>query len=229
MMHHRAQRWLGANSNGPGCGHEERMTCLNINWFNSDPSKIAIKLVNTKAYCDAVNVTGWWDYQYSLAGPGKRVLTFGTQKTHSESETETWSQSVTLSVSGGFTYSSQGGAGGDVHVTVSGTLSHSIAETYSDTWSTSTEETFEVDFPDHDTGMSVWQFHFNITDSCKHVETTHTAEYAVTPNRLHVPCCLPGYGVDMPNYTTCVSKETMTPGGEKRGCKVQPNSTQIVV
>jgi len=222
IRHRRWQRWLGANSHGPGCSHEVGMTCLNTNWRDSDPSKVAIKLVNTKAICDAVNVSGWWEYQFSLAGPTTRSLTYGTQKSHVESKTETWSESVTLTVSGGFNYD-----GGDLHASVSGTISHSIAQTYSDTWSTSKEESFSVVFPEKDTGMSVWQFQFNITDTCKHVEQTKTAEYALTPNWQHVPCCLPGYGADMPFYTTCISAESMAPDGESRGCKVQP--AQIVV
>merc|ERR1719281_153796 len=82
MRHRRWQRWLGANDQGPGCSHEEGMTCLNTNWFDSDPSKVAIKLVNTKAICDAVNVTGWWEYQFSLAGPSTRSLKYGTAKQH---------------------------------------------------------------------------------------------------------------------------------------------------
>jgi len=228
MRHHRWERWLGGNNEGPGCGHEVNMTCLNTNWRDSDPSKVAIKLVNTKAICDAMNVTGWWNYYVTLVGPATESLTYGTQKEHSESKTETWSQSVTISVSGGFQYSSPSGAGGDVQVQVSGTLSHSISEAYSDTWSTSTQETFSETFPANDTGMSVWQFHFNITDTCKHVEEAKTREYALTPNKLHPPCCLPGYGADAPFYTTCVTGESMAPGGKSRGCKVL-QQTQVFV
>lgn len=123
---------------------------------------------------------------------------------------------MTLSVQGGFSYD-----GGNVQVTVSGTLSHSFAQSFSSSWSSSTTESFEVTFDEDAVGKSVWQFEFNITDSCKHAETSITKEFALTSDADFMPCCLPGHAVDMPAYTTCTSKEVMTPGGEAWGCKVQ--------
>jgi len=73
-------------------------------------------------------------------------------------------------------------------------------------------------------GMQSWQFHFDESDSCGHSEESLVPEFAVTKGAFQPPCCVPGFGVDMPMYQTCSSAMVMIPGGLDRGCKIaEPN------
>merc|ERR1712228_112467 len=132
-----------------------------------------------------------------------------------ESKTEEWSESVTVTVQQG--WSLDGNAGS---ASISSTIGHKTANTYSNEWSTSTEHDFSVSFGKEDVGKAAWQFRFSPKDSCGHTEETLTKEFALPENAAREPCCVPGYATDAPAYKTCTSQDVMVKGGLAAGCSV---------
>jgi hypothetical protein len=163
--------------------------------------------------CTANHVKGHWEYQYMIAAPTTETWMHGTSKSHSESQTETWSNSVTITVSEGFELEGEKSS-----IQVATTISHAVAQAYSNEWSESTQQTWGISFGDSAVGKAAWQFKFEETDSCGHVENTLIREYALTPDAATPPCCVPGYTHDAPAYTRCTSQDALVPG--VGGCSV---------
>lgn len=175
--------------------------------------------------CKATKVTGQWvTHGGQIASTGEESWTYGTDYTHSESETESWSNSVTKSVNLGFSF--KGVTGG---VDISGTISHEISLSYSYSWSTTTSDTYQVDFDKSMIGKQPWQFQFTPYDSCGHAEVSAAKALAITEGAYQPPCCLPGYAKDAPAYKTCVSADAMIPNGTAYGCTVAASAESSAV
>jgi CEL-III C-terminal len=120
-------------------------------------------------------------------------LSWGTTKTEEETETETWSQSITASVEAGFNV-----MGFSIEVAVSGTLASEYGQQYQSTWSANQEETFDISFSADQEGevLWVWQWKFDITDSFGNDLESYTQQYALTKGMEQPPQCHPGYNTD---------------------------------
>lgn len=165
--------------------------------------------------CRAKHTSGQWKYRYTIPGAVTETWKHGTAKTYSQSKTEEWSESVSIAVDTSFKFL---GIGADI--TVTSTFSHQFSEAYSSEWSTTDEHDFQVAWPKKDIGKASWQFVVSELDNCGHQEETLLKEFAITPNRLMEPCCLPGYSFDAPYYTKC-AKGAMLP---KKECSSQQGS-----
>jgi len=166
--------------------------------------------------CTVNRSTSQWQYRYTISGSVTETWKHGTSKRHEESKTETWDESMTISVSQSFGFLGMGG-----EITITGSLAHSTAREFQDEWSTTDEQEFSVTWDKSDIGKASWQFIWNEFDTCSHEEHTKTREFAVTANRLDEPCCLPGYATDAPHYKVCLSEEVMVANGKDHGCSVQ--------
>lgn len=135
--------------------------------------------------CTATSADGDWVAHEVIQAQVTYGLQHGTAKSHAESKTQSWSKSVTKTVSGGFSFAK---------VTASKTIGSGTSQTYSDEWSANTEVSYSVTFPAEDAGLQLWQYVINIEDSCGHTEQTKTTDYALTAGRYQKPCCPAGYG-----------------------------------
>jgi len=165
--------------------------------------------------CLANTTTGHWQYRYTIPASVTETWKHGTTKKHSESTTEAWDESVSAAVKAGFKFKGIG-----VDATVTSEVKHQFSQTYSKEWSTTDEHDFQVTWSEKDIGQASWQFVVDELDSCDHQEETLLQEFAITPNRLSEPCCLPGYSFDAPYYTKC-AQGAMLP---KKGCSSQQDS-----
>jgi len=165
---------------------------------------------------DPQKIHGSWKYKYVIASIGSESWEHGTTQTHKESKSKEWSKSVTTTVKSGFEFE-----GYSTSISVSKNIGQKVSEMYSDEWSISDTHIFTVTWTKDDIGKVAWQWHMSETDNCGHKEDTLVKDFALTSDAATLPCCVPGYGADMPFYTKCISKAAMIPGGEKKGCKVK--------
>jgi hypothetical protein len=172
--------------------------------------------------CSATGVTGQWEQRYVISAPTQETWMHGTEKKYSESKSEEWSQTVTAQV--GATWSLLGAEGS---VSITKEVAHETSQSYQDEWSVNDQQTFSITWGKEDVGKQAWQFVFYPTDSCGHTEETLVKNYALTEGAFRMPCCAPGYGIDMPFYTTCFSKDVMVPGVQ--GCKVKGETNETVM
>jgi len=223
-----AVRWA-YNATTHQLTEDENNNCLQVdgNVAHCHDGSALVQFVDPKPTCSATEVKGGWVYRFTVTGATSETLYHGTEKAHSESKTEQWGHSVsaTTAVAWIFEFDGNPVIGGGV---ISGTAAWETSKRYSDEWSTSETHSFTVSFPKSKEyqGKAVWQFQFAITDSCRHIETSLTREYALTQTREQQPCCIPGFTADAPWYTTCLSAESMIKNGTALGCKV--NATQHV-
>lgn len=135
--------------------------------------------------CSASSANGDWVPRETIQGETTYSIQHGTSKSHSESKTKEWSQSVTRTVSKGFKFGS---------ASVSNEISHSTSKSYSNEWSSNTLASYTVTFKDTDRGKQLWQYIIKIKDDCSHAEQTLTKDWALTAGKWQKPCCPPGYG-----------------------------------
>jgi CEL-III C-terminal len=157
------------------------------------------------------NVTGYWEFQYEVTGNmhESNSLSWGTTKTDATTETDQWSQSITVSVEAGFEVEGFGG----VKATVEGTQAVQYSNEYKETWSTSTTQAFDISFTTDQVGevLWVWQWKFAINDSFGNQLTSASQQYALTnKGRLQPPQCQPGYNTD--EYYQVCEAEYYLPG-----------------
>jgi len=173
--------------------------------------------------CTAKAVTGKWKYKFTVVAPTTQKWSHGTEKTDTRTKTEEWEESVTATVSQGWSL-----FGNDGSVEISGTIAHSTSEGYSSEWSTSESEEFQVEFKEDAVGKVTWQFVFSPADSCGNRLNSVTKEYALTEGMWRPPCCVPGWSVDAPVYKTCHSREAMVKNGEALGCIIDSQQALLV-
>lgn len=145
-------------------------------------------------WCDVTTTKSYWEYTFTPSVSTIHTLSHGTKKKHAESETEEWIKSITRTMSEGSEFE---------QVSVSSTISHSLAQTYADEWEVSAYESWTYHFKDADIGKAFWQFKLDHTDVCGHKETSLTQEGALTTSMDQKPCCLPGHASDAPHYQNC--------------------------
>lgn len=167
------------------------------------------------APCTATDVKGHWEYQFTVAGATTQKWSHGTHKTESNTKTQAWDESVTTTVSQGFSLVGNGGS-----VQISGTVAHQTSQTFQSEWGTSDTQEFDVTFDKSDVGKAAWQFVFSPTDSCGNAVTSLTKEFALTEGQFRQPCCVPGWATDAPAYKSCSTQDAMIANGEAEGCKV---------
>ena len=178
---------------------------------------------SNESKCKAQQVQGHWQYRYSISADTQETWKHGTTKKYPESKTTEWSISMSAEAKGKLEVKGFGVSG-----SMSGEVGEKFTEKYSQEWSVNTEDDFTVHWNAEDIGKASWQFVVDMKDSCDHIERALLREFAVTPNREREPCCLPGYGVDMPYYTRCVSKEYLMPNAEKHGCTADSRTQEVI-
>ena len=122
--------------------------------------------------------------------------TTGVDHSYTTGNTETWGESMTESVNAGFEFGPfSGGA------SVSSESSHSISQEYSQTFTMTKEQSYQMTAVPG--ALWMWQFHVN--DTCG-TSVVNTTTYVQTNNVVELPCCLPGYAMD-PNkqHGPCVA------------------------
>jgi len=145
----------------------------------------------TKNCSSITNKAGAWQYVQTVSAPQTITLKHGVKHSYTDTTTETWGESVTVSVSSGFD-----AFGLASRVTVSSETSHSLAQTYTKTF----EETDEQDFTDTFDAGTIFQWAWTITDLCGKSKVKGT-DLVRTNGTFQPPCCLPGFAADPKDYT----------------------------
>jgi hypothetical protein len=167
--------------------------------------------------CTAEKSPGHWERRGGqIAGATTETWTVGTSQTSSETKTEDWKQSVTETVSAGFSFENVGGAS----VEISGTIAHETSTALSSAWTEDDSNTYEVKYRAEDIGKQPWQFIFAPSDSCGNTVRSAAQSLAITDGAWEEPCCLPSYADDAPYSRICHSQDAMIAGGLDKGCKV---------
>jgi len=172
------------------------------------------------ADCKANLVQGVWMGRFSIAGPIAETFKWGTQKQYSSSTTSTWSSSVTSSVEAGIDIKGFASA----KASVGSDIGSELAQNDEQTWTANQEFDFQITFDGTEVGKYVWQFSYNITDTCTHEEHTVTKEYTLSRGLFEPPCCVPGYNLDAPYSRVCYSNETLIYKAGEYNCTVGPRS-----
>lgn len=150
--------------------------------------------------CSTYTVVGYWKEQDQIIGETEYTYERGTDKTKTETTTNTWTTSVTNTVDAGLEAD-----GGSVTDTLSATVSHEVAQTDSQFWETSTLTEWTTTFPASEAGKVIWQWMYNITDKDLNTVMTQTTYLAKTSNSDERPKCVGGHADDKGSYQTCVS------------------------
>jgi len=156
-------------------------------------------------YCIAAGKqSGSWMWVEAIANSGVKQYSYHSTERNTQSSSSEWSESLTVSVSEGFTYSGVSGS-----VEVSSAAARTQARSLETALQEGYAETQTYDISPETVGMGLWQFEFTATDTCQHTEKIKTHEFIYTKGRFQSPCCLPGYamGVYPPESYTCYQKE----------------------
>jgi len=71
------------------------------------------------------------------------------------------------------------------------------------------QQGFKIAFTESQVGKYVWQFHYEVDDSCHHHEIPFSKHYVLSDGLWEPPCCIPGYAVDAPFSRLCHSEEAL--------------------
>lgn len=141
---------------------------------------------------------GNWVMVGSSNAPTDLTYLSGTRTSSSHQQTTDWSMQVTAGMSADFLF-------GSVHIDT--TISFGMSQTWSSTFESYKESTFETHFP---AGV-YWQFEIEVRDSCGGaLAKGHFLRYTSSANEM--PCCLPGYFMSETS-NTCTS-----PAVTRAGC-----------
>ena len=154
-----------------------------------------------------LNITGnlgWWEYQYAISTDGGESITVGISNEQSHSKTQTWSDSVTASVSASLTVE----GAGSFKESLSQTQSEGVSKTQSESWTQTETDEQTLTYTDEQIGYVVWQWKTAVTDNqgCDDFDdcTAGSKDYALTPDATYAPKCLPGYWLNGDvTYQTC--------------------------
>jgi len=125
----------------------------------------------------------------------------GIMEGSEQQRTEQWGTSTTLAVEADFMF-----AGSGVKITVSNTWSHSVGESFTQSF----QHTKSVAWTNHFPAGVYWQFQFSIHDNCG-TASVGGHYVAVTNSSIQQPCCLPGFSVTPSDLFTCTSPEVTLP------------------
>ena len=132
---------------------------------------------------EVLEITGRWRVERYSNGDQGFIYSEGTVFDDSRTVTEDWSRSVTTSIEVGLEF---GGA------SVEGTFAEGGSESVSQSIQKSRSETQTTNF---DRSGMVWQFQYNVTDSCGSAKID-VKGLVITIGQHEPPCCLPGWAVD---------------------------------
>jgi len=175
------------------CGQEERFNVVvnkagNVSlWLATDWQDCPSPTPDCKEINDK---QGSWVAISSTSVEAQISVTEGVTRGYEISDTQSWSLSVTESISGGF---SANGASGTIGI--SGTEAVTISHTYSSTFaqSKSTTETMGPFQPG-----TIWQWQWIVGDVCG-TSVIQGHDLVSTQGSYEPPCCLPGYFKDPAN------------------------------
>lgn len=137
--------------------------------------------------CPLISAKGQWIEGDSLQFEREYTWTQEYSRTEesSFSVTSAWQTSVTASVSVGFKF-------GEASLEVSGTKSKEMSSTISDAFTSTNGTEMKQTFPPG----QMWQFEYDMVDSCSPHWTMRTRQVVHTDNLTDKPCCLPGSALD---------------------------------
>ena len=170
-------------------------------------------------------ITGGWRYSHTnYADTYEYTQSVGTthhyEDTRSESQTKTWSRSVTNKISGGFKVFGVG-ASASRSVTVTSSTAQTIASTHSEAFGTTTLEEHKFTF--NSKGV-IWNWVYDTMDGCGS-SSTQTPTIVMTPSSTEPPCCPPGFekDINIPHGPCAVGYEALNLCNEFSGN--QPSGT----
>lgn len=122
---------------------------------------------------------------------GKQQVTFteGVVRSYTVSDTITWGSQVTASVKAGFNLQTVSG-----EVAVTGQISETLANSYSQAFSMSSTTSFQYAF---DAGV-VWQWQWVSHEACGS-STFMGKDLVLTNGAYDAPCCVPGWFQNISN------------------------------
>lgn len=211
------QRWAHPQKWGKyyHCGAHNEVACgacQSGKNADCDGKHFRVKCCKVKAF----HVEGRWKWYTTLTGDERSIkITHGATKTKSETKTEEWSSSVTTTVETSLDAPLPFGATGGGKTSVSNTISRSMANTFSEEWSSSEtkEDTITIKHDDK-IGLELWQWVFDIEDPMRNKVSAGTIAYAYTKTRREPPRCFPGYSAG-----TTIEHQICEPGGCMPGYK----------
>ena len=145
-----------------------------------------------------VTVAASWVVVDVIGVPTDISYSYGVSSADTKAHPASWGSTTTKSASAGFSFFGFG-----TKAAVTGTTSHSIAESTSSTFA-STNTTTIVH---HYAPGVVWQLQFQVVDQCGN-STVFTKQTIQTPKEAEPPCCLPGHFQDPTKaHGPCVAGE----------------------
>ena len=135
---------------------------------------------------DIGSVTGKWVADVYTDGDATIEQMFGTASSTTYTRDESWSDSVTNTLSGGFEFE-----GSSSSVQVSSTVASGLSESYTNAFEQTytTSQTVSWSEPGQ-----VWRWEFDTADSCGDAQTFK--DYVTTNDVDHEPCCPPGFALN---------------------------------
>lgn len=175
-----------------------------------------------------------WKFLGEITHPQSFAVEYGTSTEHDQSKTQTWTESLITTVSGGLHFGPAEDLAADVKLDVQ--HSTSVGSTVETSLKTvmSQKTSFAIPFTEKDVGRYLWQFTGSkIEDSCQHIEHSKFGKsplsptYQLTDRMEHEPCCLPNYFAPQSwdravDSYVCVDEGSKVPKTSKTvHCKVQ--------
>lgn len=210
-----AKLWVKADSCGPGARRvTEGSQCKGAWWGKCVVSERSRAECRCETHCRAHRVVGYWSPKATLVGSGKVMLETGTRHTSDETKTEEWSDSAALSAAARVELPAPGGAATSLSRELSGQLSRAH-KTY---FEASRRGVFEISVPRQMQGRYLWQWQYEVHDTCLYNTASYTQELAITEGNFSRPCCAPGYCTDLASgsCSECYSEATLLPGAGSR-------------
>lgn len=153
----------------------------------------------------SLRAVGRWEALGFIPSGGRsKQVTIGTDMTNSHGSSESFSSSVSASVSVGFEC-----FGASMSAEVATSVGRDMAQSRDFAESTHESQTESMTFERVDGGVYLWQwtFAFDTGDGTPVQGSTMTNKFAQTEGRWERPACLPGYARDdISGYQDCVSE-----------------------
>ena len=173
-------------------GQQYKFNCENDDPFNSHSFHF------DSFVCAKYVVKGYWVEKIMIIADTDYQIEYGASKSVTQTESDTWNDSVTNSVSSGFT-----AEGASVSATTSETVGTSVSETDSTYWSMSQTDTYTTHYDSSDAGKVVWQWQYSIKDIYGNSVIAMTEWLALTNDPTVTPKCIGGYAMDTGAYQVC--------------------------
>lgn len=147
---------------------------------------------------EIISVTGYWATGSFSSVPVQVTYSYGTTHTTEVDDVNTWSQSVTKSMSGSFGVTSSIGISDEVDTQTT----QAVSQGSSDVLTTSENDSYTYSV----VPGQVWQWTWLTVDTDGN-STSRTNDLVVTNGTYAVPCCIPGYFTDPTNPTGSCSAD----------------------